>query len=82
MNEEMTMSVSPICLKNRQKYAFVRFTDGKKNCEWQIPEVKLTFNEGFSKEELSGLKFYVKTNLTELKLMAAKINLFDVFMNR
>ena len=81
MNEEMTMSVSPICLKDGKKYAFVRFSDGQKNCEWRIPEMKLSFNDGFSKDEISGLKFYVKNNLTELKRMAAKINLFEVFKN-
>ncbi len=81
MNEELTMSVSSICLKKGKKYAFVRFTDGKKSCEWKIPDVRLSFNEGFSKEEISGLKFYVKNNLDDLKRMAAKINLFEAFKN-
>lgn len=81
MAGEMTMSVSPICLKDGERYAFVRFADGRKNCEWIIPDVKLSSNDGFSEEEISGLKFYVKNNLTELKRMAAKINLFEVFKN-
>lgn len=79
--QAMTMSVSPICVKDGKKYAFVRFTDGGKNCEWTIPEVKLSSNDGFSEEELSGLKFYVKNNMTDLKRMAAQINLFEVFKN-
>ena len=79
--DELDMSVSPICAKDGKKYAFVRFSDGKKSCEWRIPEVRLSANDGFSKEEISGLKFYVTNNLAELKRMAAKINLFEAFKN-
>lgn len=79
--QAMTMSVSPICVKDGEKYAFVRFADGGKACEWTIPEVKLSSNDGFSEEELSGLKFYVKNNMADLKRMAAQINLFEVFKN-
>ena len=80
-SEDMTMSVSPICVKDGKKYAFVRFADGSKNCEWTIPEARLSSNEGFSEEEISGLKFYIKNNMTDLKRMAAQINLFEVFKN-
>ena len=81
MNEEMTMSVSPICLKDNKRYAFVRFMDGKKACEWMIPDAKLSMNRGFSKDEISALKLYVSTNMRELKRMAAGINLFEAFKN-
>ncbi|MBR1635635.1 MAG: hypothetical protein IJ682_11340 [Lachnospiraceae bacterium] len=79
--QDMTMSVSPICVKDGKKYAFVRFADGSKNCEWTIPEVRLSSNDGFSEEEISGLKFYIKNNMADLKRMAAQINLFEVFKN-
>ena len=81
MNEELTMSVSPICLKDGERYAFVRFTDGRKHCEWRIPKVQLSLNEGFSEEELDGLRFYIRNNMTDLMRMAAGINLFEVFKN-
>ena len=77
--DELTMSVSPICFKNGKKYAFVRFTDNKKYCEWMIPDAKLKVNHGFTDEEIAGLKFYVKNNMTEIKRMAAQINLLKVF---
>ncbi len=81
MNEEMTMSVSPICLKDNKKYAFVRFVDKKKSCEWIIPDAKLSSNNGFSDDEISALKLYITTNMAQLKKTAAGINLFDAFKN-
>ena len=81
MHDELNMSVSPICLKKNKKYAFVRFTDAKKSCEFIIPEGKLSKNDGFSEEEISGLKLYVRSNMAQLKKMAAGINLFEAFKN-
>lgn len=38
MNDELKMSVSPVCVKEGQKYAYVSFTDGERNAEGRIPE--------------------------------------------
>ncbi len=76
---EMTMNVSPICEKNGKKFAFVRFSSGQKNCEWKIPDAVLSENSGFSDEEISGLGLYVKSNMKQLKKMAAQINIFEAF---
>lgn len=81
MTQEMTMSVSPICLKDNKKYAYVRFTDNNKSCEWIIPDAALSSNSGFSEDEISALKLYVTSNMAQLKRMAAGINLFDAFKN-
>lgn len=77
--QEMKMTVSPICTdkSGKNKYAYVTFTDGKKYAEAKIPECEITKNDGFSEEELAGLHFYMRTNLTELKKIAAKNNVFE-----
>lgn len=79
IEEEMTMNVSPICEKDGVKYAFVRFSSGDNYCEWKIPEATLSENRGFTEEQLSGLGLYVKSNMTQLKKMAAQINIFEAF---
>ena len=33
MNDTINMSVSPVCEKGGKRYAFVNFTDGKKDAE-------------------------------------------------
>ncbi|MGN0241430.1 MAG: hypothetical protein ACI4CS_07065 [Candidatus Weimeria sp.] len=77
--QEMKMTVSPICTDKtgKKKYAYVTFTDGKKYAEAKIPECEITTNDGFTDEELAGLRFYMKTNLSELKKIAARNNVFE-----
>ena len=79
IEEEMTMNVSPVCEKDGAKFAFVRFSSGDNYCEWKIPDVTLSENRGFTEEQLSGLGLYVKSNMTQLKKMAAQINIFEAF---
>ncbi len=73
---EVSMSVSGICGNPGHKFAFVRFTDGSKSCEYKFPDVELKMNEGFTDDELVQLKFYVKNHITELKKMAASVDPF------
>lgn len=80
MDEELKMSVSPICVKNGRKYAFVSFTDGKRTAEGRIPDCAITRNEGFSAQEAQQLEAYMKKELTNLKRMAAEINVMDNFL--
>lgn len=80
MNEEVKMSVSPICVKDGKKYAFVSFTDGKRVAEGKIPDCVITHNAGFMADEVQQLEDYMKRELPQLKRMAAGINVMDNFL--
>lgn len=80
MSEELKMSVSPICAKDGKKYAFVSFTGGNRTAEGKIPDCIITRNEGFDAEEVQQLEAYMKKELTNLKSMAAKINVMENFL--
>lgn len=77
MEKEMKMTVSPVCVKDGQQYAFVAFTDGKRQAEGKIPECRILSNTGFTEEEVEQLETYMKRELTKLKKMAAGIRLID-----
>ena len=55
MNENINMTVSPVCSKNKNKFAYVSFTDGKCQAEGRIPECKITSNNGFSDDDVEVL---------------------------
>lgn len=80
MDGTMNMSVSPVCVKDGEKYAFVTFTDGKRTAEGKIPECKIMFSEGFTEEEVLQLQDYMKRELTNLKKMAASIRMLDAII--
>ena len=80
MNEELKMSVSPICVKGEDRYAFVNFADGKRSAEGKIPDCKIISNKGFSEDEMKQLEAYMKKELPKLKQMAAGINVLGAFM--
>lgn len=80
MDNEMNMTVSPICVKDGQRYAFVSFTDGKRSAEGKIPECKIMSSIGFTEMEVEQLEAYMKSELAKLKRMAAGIRLIDAFM--
>ncbi len=80
MNNELNMSVSPICMKDGNRYAFVNFTDGTRFAEGKIPDCKIISNKGFSEKEVEKLEEYMKTELPKLKQMAAGINVLGAFM--
>lgn len=77
---EMTMTVSPICLKDDKKIAYVSFEDGKRRAEGVIPDCILKNSEGFSAEEKEALEVYMKANLTMLKKMASSNNVLGAMM--
>jgi len=79
-NKEVNMSVSPICVKDGKKYAFVVFSDESRSAEGRIPECKIISNNGFSEQEVEQLEEYMQRELTELKKMAAGIRFIDAFM--
>lgn len=80
MDNELKMSVSPVCMKDGIKYAFVTFTDGTRNAEGKIPECTIISNDGFSAEEIEQLEDYMRRERTQLKKMAAGINVMSSFM--
>lgn len=78
---ELSMSVSAIChTDDDEKYAFVTFSDGIRNAEGKIPDCKIISNSGFAAIEVTELERYMTDNLSQLKKMAAGINIFDAFM--
>ena len=80
MNDELNMSVSPICVKDGNRYAFVSFTDGTRSAEGKIPDCKVISNKGFSEAEVRQLEEYMQNELPKLKQMAAGINVLGALM--
>lgn len=80
MNNELNMSVSPICVKDEKRYAFVTFSDGKREAEGKIPDCKIISNKGFREDEVAKLEEYMQRELPKLKQMAAGINVLGAFM--
>ena len=80
MQDELNMSVSPICVKDGNRYAFVNFTDEKRAAEGKIPDCKIISNKGFSEEEIAKLEEYMQKELPKLKQMAAGIDVLGAFM--
>ena len=74
------MSVSPVCVKDGAKYAYVSFTDGIRSAEGKIPECIIIRNDGFSAEEITQLEDYMRRERTNLKKMAAGINVMSSFL--
>ena len=81
-NPDMKLSVSPVCSKDGEKFAFVIFTDEKRTAEGKIPDCKIISSEGFDEGEIGMLEMYMKQNLLQLKKMAAGIRLFDVITKK
>lgn len=81
-NPDMRLSVSPVCKKDGETYAFVTFTEGSRVAEGKIPDCKIISSEGFDEGEVGMLEMYMKQNLLQLKKMAAGIRLFDVITKK
>lgn len=79
MNQEINMSVSPVCVKDGEKCAYVSFADGARLAEGKIPDCKIISNKGFSQDEVEQLENYMSMELATLKRIAAGIRLIDVF---
>ena len=87
-NPDRRISVSPVCKKDGETFAFVTFTEVKCNAqelrtaEGKIPDCKIISSEGFDEGEVGMLEMYMKQNLLQLKKMAAGIRLFDVITKK
>jgi len=80
MENEFTMSVSPICVKDGKKFAYVSFTDGERSAEGTIPDCKISSATGLDRGEIRMLEEYMSRELPQLKKMAAGIRLVDAIM--
>lgn len=77
----LKMSVSPVCTDAKgEKYAFVSFSDQKREAEGRIPECRIIRNKGFNDWEIEQLENYMKKELTKLKKIAAGNNVLKAFM--
>lgn len=76
--EDITLQVSGICLKDGKRFACVTFrgTIDRRHiyAEGSIPDCKITKHIGLEGEELSQLELYLRMNVDELKIQAAKIS--------
>lgn len=81
-DSDMKLSVSPVCKKDGETYAFVTFTEGCRSAEGKIPDCKIISSKGFDEGEIGMLEMYMKQNLLQLKKMAAGIRLFDVITKK
>lgn len=77
MNEELNMSVSPICVKDGKKYAYIMFSDKVRTAEGIIPDCRIIKNNGFLESEVNQLEAYMERSLPELKKLAAGQNAFN-----
>ncbi len=78
--KDITMMVSPICMKEGEKVAYVTFSDKDRHAEGEIPKCVITKSEGFDKDEIYGLESYMEENLDKLKSMAASVNPIKAIM--
>lgn len=78
--DKLDMTVSPICERDGKKIAYVSFSDGTRTAEGEIPECIITRNQGFDQGEVAQLEIYMKSELGNLKKMAASVNVMDAFM--
>lgn len=79
-DDELTMTVSPVCLVEGQKKAFVSFADSRRSAEGEIPSCVITKREGFTDEEKMQLEDYMRANLSMLKKMASNIDILGAMM--
>lgn len=79
--DELNMTVSSVCMKDGEKYAFVSFSDGQRMAEGRIPDCTIISNKGFTQEEVEMLEIYMRSELRQLKKMAAGVRLIDAFID-
>ena len=79
MTQELNMTISPVCMKDGEKCAYISFSDGIRTAEGRIPDCKIISNKGFTQKEAERLENYMSAELATLKRIAAGIRLFDAF---
>lgn len=79
-NQEFNLKVSPICSKNGERFAYVSFENGNRFAEGRIPDCTIVSSKGFSNAELDGLVAYMKSDLGNLKDIAASIDVLGAII--
>ncbi len=79
--DELNLQISGVTEKDGKKQAHVCFRGSNCYAEGTIPDCVLTKCEGFTEEEKALLTEYLRTNLSELKKTAAKINPLNAIIN-
>lgn len=78
LSSDLKITVSPVCTSNKgERFAYVQFEDDNKSAEGKIPECNICINKGFSDKEIELLEEYMRANRTELKKLAAGVNVFN-----
>lgn len=78
----MQMIISGVSEKDGEKIAYVRFEDGASYAECIIPKCEVKKSDGFSSDELSQIEQYLRSNLTDIKRQAARINPITAMMKQ
>ncbi|MCR5717298.1 MAG: hypothetical protein K6G23_10660 [Lachnospiraceae bacterium] len=78
----MNMSVSEMVRKDGKQHIYVLFTEGVKSAEGVLPEGEIICNSGFTEEEVSKLRDYLRGNVELIKGMAKKVNVMDAFLGK
>lgn len=80
MNGSWKLTVSPVCTRDGNQYAYVAFQDGERIAEGKIPECVITSSGDFSAEEIAQMEDYMRRELMELKKAASSVNVWNAFL--
>ncbi len=77
---DVTITISPICVKDGKKFAYVTFADGDRLAEGKIPDCTMISNNGFTPEEIQALIEYMRSDLDNLKSISAELDVIGAVM--
>ena len=80
MSDTLKMTISGIVPKDGRKHIYIVFEDEKRKAEGYIPDCIVTFNQGFSEDEVKMLELYMKTNQDEIREHAKLLNPIKALM--
>ncbi len=80
MNNEIKMSVSMMTRTKDKKAMYVQFQDNTRMAEFELPELKLLYNKGFSDEEINQLMDYIKNEMDYIYSLSKKVNPIKAMM--
>ncbi|MCR5800809.1 MAG: hypothetical protein K6G57_00570 [Lachnospiraceae bacterium] len=80
MGNELTMSVSSKIGPKGEKKIYVRFSDDTRSAEICSPAMDVIKNVGFTEEEISQLKDYIKSESKTIEDLASTVSPLKAFM--
>ena len=81
-NDELRMQVSPICVRDGEKIAYVTFSDATRQAEGEIPKCIIISNTGYTDDEVKALELYMEQNLDMLKGLAKDLNPIKAMLDK